>query len=66
MLVNRTIHPDGICEHSRALLDHHAVRWVGIEPAGPWVHADQPAAFVASVRRVLQGDTQASIAAQVL
>ena len=35
-----------------------------IDDAGHWVHADQPAAFVASVRRVLQGDTQASIAAQ--
>jgi pimeloyl-ACP methyl ester carboxylesterase len=37
-----------------------------IEDAGHWVHADQPAAFVASVRRVLQGDTQSSIAAQAL
>ncbi len=37
-----------------------------IEDAGHWVHADQPAAFVASVRRVLQGDTRPSIAAQAL
>jgi len=35
-----------------------------IEDAGHWVHADQPAAFLASVRRVLQVDAQPSIAAQ--
>ena len=37
-----------------------------IDNAGHWVHADQPAAFVASVRRVLQGDMQSSIAEQAL
>ncbi len=41
--------PGGICEHSRALLDRHAVRWVGIEPAGHWVHIDQPDRFAAEV-----------------
>ncbi|HEX3759714.1 MAG TPA: alpha/beta hydrolase [Kofleriaceae bacterium] len=41
--------PDGICAHSRALLDRHAVRWIGIEPAGHWVHIDQPDRFVAAV-----------------
>jgi pimeloyl-ACP methyl ester carboxylesterase len=35
-----------------------------IEDAGHWVHADQPAAFLASVRQVLQHDAQPSIAAQ--
>ncbi|HEX8111952.1 MAG TPA: alpha/beta hydrolase [Kofleriaceae bacterium] len=41
--------PGGICERSRALLDRHAVRWVGIEPAGHWVHIDQPDRFAAEV-----------------
>jgi len=41
--------PGGICEHSRALLDRHGVRWVGIEPAGHWVHLDQPDRFAAEV-----------------
>ena len=35
-----------------------------IEDAGHWVHADQPSAFLASVRRVLQRDARLSIAAQ--
>jgi pimeloyl-ACP methyl ester carboxylesterase len=37
-----------------------------IDDAGHWVHADQPAAFVGSVRRLLQGDMQSSIAEQAL
>ena len=41
--------PDGICAHSRELLDRHAVRWLGIEPAGHWVHADQLDAFATGV-----------------
>jgi pimeloyl-ACP methyl ester carboxylesterase len=41
--------PGGICEHSRRLLDRHGARWIGIEPAGHWVHADQPDAFAAAV-----------------
>ncbi len=45
--------PGGICEHSRALLDRHAVRWVGIEPAGHWVHIDQPDRFAAAVAEFL-------------
>ena len=45
--------PGGICERSRALLDRHAVRWVGIEPAGHWVHIDQPDRFAAAVAEFL-------------
>jgi pimeloyl-ACP methyl ester carboxylesterase len=41
--------PGGICAHSRALLDRHGVRWVGIDPAGHWVHIDQPDRFAAAV-----------------
>ena len=41
--------PDGICAHSRALLDRHGVRWIGLEPAGHWVHWDQPEAFASAV-----------------
>ena len=41
--------PDGICTHSRGLLDRHGVRWVGLEPAGHWVHTDQPEAFASAV-----------------
>ena len=35
-----------------------------IEGAGHWVHADQPAAFLASVRQALHHDARLSIAAQ--
>jgi pimeloyl-ACP methyl ester carboxylesterase len=41
--------PGGICERSRALLDQHGVRWVGIEPSGHWVHIDQPDRFATEV-----------------
>ena len=41
--------PDGICAHSRGLLDRHGIRWVGLEPAGHWVHFDQPDAFASAV-----------------
>jgi N-formylmaleamate deformylase len=41
--------PGGICAHSRALLDRHGVRWTGPEPAGHWVHWDQPEAFASAV-----------------
>ena len=41
--------PGGICERSRALLDRHGVRWVGVSPAGHWVYVDQPDAFAAAV-----------------
>jgi pimeloyl-ACP methyl ester carboxylesterase len=47
--------PGGICEHSRALLDRHGLRWVGIEPAGHWVHLDQPDRFAAEVTGFLRG-----------
>ncbi len=47
--------PGGICERSRAQLDHHAVRWVGIEPAGHWPFIDQPDAFAAAVGPFLRG-----------
>jgi pimeloyl-ACP methyl ester carboxylesterase len=46
--------PDGICAHSRALLDRHAVRWIGLEPAGHWVHADQRDAFASAVAGFLR------------
>jgi pimeloyl-ACP methyl ester carboxylesterase len=42
--------PRGICEASRALLDRHGARWVGIEPAGHWVYLDQRARFAATIR----------------
>lgn len=47
--------PGGICERSRVLLDHHGVRWVGLEPAGHWVHLDQPDRFAAEVAGFLRG-----------
>jgi pimeloyl-ACP methyl ester carboxylesterase len=47
--------PDGICARSRALLDRHGVRWLGLEPAGHWVFVDQPDAFAATVAAFLQG-----------
>jgi len=46
--------PGGICERSRALLDQHGVRWVGIEPSGHWVHIDQPDRFAAEVAGFLR------------
>jgi pimeloyl-ACP methyl ester carboxylesterase len=46
--------PGGICAHSRALLDRHGVRWIGIEPAGHWVHIDQPDAFATAVAGFLR------------
>lgn len=46
--------PDGICEHSRRLLDRHGVRWVGIEPAGHWPYVDQPDAFATAVAAFLR------------
>jgi pimeloyl-ACP methyl ester carboxylesterase len=41
--------PGGICERSRALLDQHGVRWVGVEPSGHWVHIDQPDRFATEI-----------------
>lgn len=41
--------PGGVCERSRALLDRHGIRWVGIMPAGHWVHIDQPDRFADTV-----------------
>jgi pimeloyl-ACP methyl ester carboxylesterase len=46
--------PDGICPHSRALLDRHAIRWVGLAPARHWVHVDQPDRFAAAVAGFLR------------
>jgi pimeloyl-ACP methyl ester carboxylesterase len=45
---------DGVCPDSRALLEAHAVRWIGIEGAGHWVYVDRPDAFTAQVARFLQ------------
>lgn len=41
--------PDGVCEHSRTLLERDHVRWVGIEPAGHWIFIDAPDAFADAV-----------------
>jgi pimeloyl-ACP methyl ester carboxylesterase len=41
--------PRGISEQSRAALEHHRVRWIGIEPAGHWVYLDQVDAFAAAI-----------------
>jgi pimeloyl-ACP methyl ester carboxylesterase len=46
--------PDGICAHSRALLDQHGVRWIGLAPAGHWVFLDQLDAFAAAVASFLR------------
>jgi pimeloyl-ACP methyl ester carboxylesterase len=46
--------PDGICEHSRELLDRLGVRWLGIEPAGHVVYCDQPEAFASAVAGFLR------------
>ena len=46
--------PGGICERSRALLDRDGVRWIGIEPAGHWVHIDQPDRLAAEVAGFLR------------
>lgn len=43
--------PGGVCERSRALLDEHGVRWIGIADAGHWPFIDQPAAFAEAVAR---------------
>ena len=45
--------PDGVCEHSRALLDRDGVRWIGIAPGGHWLFVDQPDAFAEAVRPFL-------------
>jgi 2-succinyl-6-hydroxy-2,4-cyclohexadiene-1-carboxylate synthase len=45
--------PHGICAASRALLDHHRVRWVSVEPSGHWVYLDQPERFAAELTRFL-------------
>jgi pimeloyl-ACP methyl ester carboxylesterase len=45
---------DGVCPDSRALLDAHAVPWIGIEGAGHWVYIDQPEAFTSHVARFLR------------
>jgi pimeloyl-ACP methyl ester carboxylesterase len=46
--------PGGICVTSRRLLKRHGVRWIGLQPAGHWVHADQPEAFAAAVAGFLR------------
>ena len=46
--------PDGICEVSRGLLDRLGVPWLGFEPAGHWVHGDQPDAFATAVSGFLR------------
>jgi len=46
--------PDGICRHSRDLLDRHGVRWIGLAPAGHSVHCDKPDAFATAVAAFLR------------
>lgn len=46
--------PDGSCPRSRALLDAHGVRWIGLEPSGHWPFLDQPAAFAAAIQQFCQ------------
>lgn len=46
--------PDGICARSRELLDEHAVRWLGLSPAGHWVFVDQLDAFASAVASFLR------------
>ena len=46
--------PDGVCAASRELLARHRVRWAGIEPAGHWVHVDQPDSFCTHLRDLLR------------
>jgi len=46
--------PDGICPHSRSLLDRHAIRWIGLAPARHWVHCDQPDGFASAVAGFLR------------
>jgi pimeloyl-ACP methyl ester carboxylesterase len=41
--------PRGISQASRAALDHHRVRWIGIEPAGHWVYLDQIEKFASAI-----------------
>jgi pimeloyl-ACP methyl ester carboxylesterase len=41
--------PDGVCPRSRDLLDRYGARWIGLEPAGHWVHIDQLDAFASAV-----------------
>jgi 3-oxoadipate enol-lactonase len=46
---------EGICAHSRELLDRAGARWIALEPAGHWVYVDRPAEFTAAVREFLRG-----------
>ena len=46
--------PRGICDASRALLDRHRVRWIGLEPAGHWVYLDQIELFAAAVEHFVR------------
>lgn len=46
--------PNGICPESRAVLDEHEVRWLGIEPAGHWVYLDQLDRFADAVGAFLR------------
>jgi pimeloyl-ACP methyl ester carboxylesterase len=48
--------PDGICARSHTLLSQSEVALAAIEPAGHWVHLDQPDAFVATVSKFLRHD----------
>lgn len=49
--------PDGICDHSRNLLDRLQIRWIGLGPARHWVYCDQPDAFATAVAEFLRTAT---------
>jgi pimeloyl-ACP methyl ester carboxylesterase len=46
--------PGGISQASRALLDRHRARWIGLEPAGHWVYLDQLGAFAATIENFIR------------
>jgi pimeloyl-ACP methyl ester carboxylesterase len=47
--------PGGVCTATRERLTALGVRWVGLEPAGHWVHLDQLARFASYVRDFVTG-----------
>ncbi len=54
-------HPGGAGQRTRELLDEAGVSWKAIEPAGHWVHLDQPDRFVAEAADFLARLTPTSV-----